>query len=77
MWHTPGVHCHANNMPVSEQVLKLNPRLASLDILCVGPRPLDTAFSAIIRHAAHPFGCTLACCAVPTSKPASTTWMAS
>ena len=50
--------CHARNtFRIFAQVLKLNPRLASLDILCVGPRPLDTAFSAIIRRAPHALAC--------------------
>ncbi len=35
--------------PVNAQVTKLNPRLASLDILCVGNRPLDATFAGIIR----------------------------
>ena len=34
----------------SFQITKINPRLASLDILCVGNRPLNATFSGIIRR---------------------------
>ena len=33
------------------QVTRINPRLASLDILCVGDLPLDTTFTGVIRCA--------------------------
>ena len=31
------------------QVTRINPRLASLDILCIGDLPLDTVFTGVIR----------------------------
>jgi exosome complex component CSL4 len=34
---------------VTAKVTKINPRLASVDILCVGTRPLDDKFTGIIR----------------------------
>lgn len=34
---------------VTARVTRINPRLASLDILCVGDLPLDTTFTGVIR----------------------------
>ena len=54
----------AHAMRVCAQVTKLNPRLASLDILCVGSRPLDATFAGIIRwdHTSKSTHAVIACC---------------
>lgn len=35
------------------QVLKTNPRLALVNIVCVGPKVLEEAFSGVIRSACN------------------------
>lgn len=40
------------------QVTRINPRLAALDVLCVGDTPLDTTFAGTIRcGGGMPAGC--------------------
>ena len=35
---------------VGVQVTRINPRLASADIICVGTQPLEEKFTGIIRY---------------------------
>lgn len=42
------VRPNAHN-PISQQVLRINPRLASVDIVCVGDVPLVQPLSGVIR----------------------------